>query len=60
MRHAWPLAPILLAMRVAAGEGLAFGRAQRSVSSARDAGFTPASANSDDSRGAELARIRVD
>lgn len=43
-----------------ANGGLAFGRAQRSVSCPRDAGFIPASANSDDSRGAELARIRVD
>jgi hypothetical protein len=38
----------------------AFGRAQRSVSSTRDAGSTPASANSEDSRAAELARIRDD
>jgi hypothetical protein len=38
----------------------AFGRAQRSVSSTRDAGSTPASANLEDSRAAELARIRDD
>jgi len=38
----------------------AFGRAQRSVSSTRDAGSTPASANIEDSRAAELARIRDD
>jgi len=38
----------------------AFGRAQRSVSSTRDAGSIPASANIEDSRAAELARIRGD
>jgi len=38
----------------------AFGRAQRSVSSTRDAGSTPASANIENSRAAELARIRDD
>src|SRR5438128_9266602 len=38
----------------------AFGRAQRSVSSTRDGGSTPASANIEDSRAAELARIRED
>src|SRR6266508_2687943 len=60
MRHAWTLTALLLAGSAAAAEGLAFGRAQRSVSSARDAGFIPASAKNDDSRTAELVRIRND
>jgi hypothetical protein len=38
----------------------AFGRVERSVSSTRDAGSTLASANLEDSRAAELARIRDD
>jgi hypothetical protein len=60
MRHAWIVATMLLAPSLTASEGLTFGRAQRSVSSPRDAGFIPASANGDDSRAAELARIRTD
>jgi hypothetical protein len=60
VRHAWTLIALLLAGSAAAAEGLAFGRAQRSVSSARDAGFIPASAKNDDSRAAELVRIRND
>ena len=60
MRRAWTLVAFLLSGAAAGDEGLTFGRAQRSVSSARDAGFIPASANHDDSRAAELARIRDD
>jgi hypothetical protein len=58
VRHAWTLAAALFATSAGADDGSAFGRAQRSVSSAREAGFIPASANNDDSRAAELARIR--
>ena len=52
--------PLLLGMTALAADGRAFGRAQRSVSSTRDAGSTPASAMFEDSRAAELARIRND
>ena len=61
MSPAWSLIPLLLLGVAARGDdGLAFGRAQRSVSSTRDAGFIPASALSQDPRAAELARIRND
>src|SRR5882762_29292 len=61
MRRVWGLVPLLLLGAAARGDdGLAFGRAQRSVSSAREAGSIPASAYIEDPRAAELARIRND
>ena len=55
----WMVASVSVPAVVTLIEDAAFGRAQQSVSLARDAGSTPASANAEDPRGAELARIRV-